>query len=146
MAFDDRNIAWLPFGDFTGFAVSVCKVDVQQGTAEFLIRFEPKSQIQLHRHMCDTSTLVLSGEHRLYDPDGNIQDIRTVGSYTFSPPGSPHREGAGEQPSVVFYILRSEHGLAFEFLNDDLSLLAPLGITDVDAFWQMQQLAAVGTP
>lgn len=143
MAFDDRNIAWLPFGEFTGFTVSVCKVDVAQGTAELLIKFEPGSQIQLHRHVCDTSTFVLSGEHRLYDPDGSIQDVREVGSYTFSRPGSPHREGAGEQPSVVLYILRSDGGSAFEFLNDDLSLLAPLGIADVDAFWQMQLQVAV---
>lgn len=143
MTFDDRDIRWLPFGDFTGFTVSVCKVDVRNGTADFMIKFDPRSRIHLHRHMCDTSTLVLSGEHRLYEPDGSVQDVRPVGSYTFSGPGTPHREGAGGEPAVVLYILRAEQGLAFEFLNDDSSLFASLDIAGIDAFWQAQQQAVV---
>ena len=137
--FRDADISWLPLGDFPGFTVSVCRVDLARGTADFLVRFEPQSRIQLHRHLCDTTTFVVSGEHRMYNADGTVHEIRPTGSYTFSPPGEPHREGAGAAPCVVLYHLQADDDGAFEFLDDDLGLLASLGLAGIHEFWQHGQ-------
>ena len=143
MTFDDRNVAWFPFGDFTGFVVAVYRADAEKGLTDFILKFEPNSRIHLHRHLAETSTFVIQGEHRLYEPDGSLKEIREVGSYTLTPIGQPpHREGAGNEPCVVFYSIRSDQDLIFEFLNDDLSLFAPLTISTIAAVWEQQKAAA----
>jgi hypothetical protein len=142
--FDDRNTFWFPFPGFAGFEVAINRLDPEQGLADFLVKFEPNSPIQLHRHMAETSTFVLQGEHRLFEPDGTLQDVRPVGSYTLTPLGAPpHREGAGDETCIVHYYIRADQDLIFEFLNDDLSLLAPLTISTTVGIWEQAKAAAV---
>src|ERR1700687_1273201 len=81
-----------------------------------------------------TNTMVVKGEHRLYEPNGALKEVRPVGSYTSSPPGDPHREGAGDEGGVVFYSVRGKDGTLFEVLDDDLKVVGTLSMTDfVDA-------------
>ncbi len=68
-------------------------IDREKGLVDFIIKFEANQQIVLHRHLALTNTLVVQGEHRLYEPNGALKEIRPVGSYTSSPPGEPHGEG-----------------------------------------------------
>jgi hypothetical protein len=78
--------------------------------------------------------LVVQGEHRLYEPNGALKEIRPVGSYTSSPPGDPHREGAGDEGGVVFYSVRGKDGTLFEVLDDDLKVVGTLSMNDfIDA-------------
>ena len=140
-AFDDRNIRWYKFGDFEHFVFAMLDVDAQKKLVDLLLKFAPNQQIFLHRHLALTNTLVVQGEHRLYEPNGALKEVRPVGSYTSSPPGDPHREGGGDEGSVVFYSIRAEDDTLFEVLNDDLNVVATLGMQDFIAAFAEQKNA-----
>jgi quercetin dioxygenase-like cupin family protein len=101
--FDDRKMRWFNLGDFKHFVFSMYDIDRERRVVDFIVKFEPNEQIFLHRHLALTNTLVVQGEHRLYEPDGHLKEIRPTGSYTSTPPGEPHREGGGNEGTVVFY-------------------------------------------
>lgn len=129
-AFDDRNIRWSKLGDLEHFVFAVLDVDTPRKLVDFVIRFDPNRQIVLHRHLALTNTMVIQGEHRLYEPDGSLKEVRPVGSYTSSEPGEPHREGGGDQHAVVLYSVRGKDGVLFELLNDDLKVVGTLSVED----------------
>jgi quercetin dioxygenase-like cupin family protein len=80
-----------------------------------LFKFAAHRQIVLHRHVAHNNTLVLQGEHRLYEPDGAQKEIRPVGSYTVSPPNDePHREGGGDQDVIVLFSIRGSDGVLYD--------------------------------
>ncbi len=140
-AFDDRNIRWYKFGDFEHFVFAMLDVDAQKKLVDLILKFAPNQQIFLHRHLALTNTLVVQGEHRLYEPTGALKEVRPVGSYTSSPPGDPHREGGGDEGGVVFYSIRAEDDTLFEVLNDDLHVVATLGMQDFIAAFAEQKNA-----
>lgn len=140
-AFDDRNIRWYKLGDFEHFEVAMLDVDISQKLADFMIKFQPNKQIFLHRHLALTNTLVLEGEHRLYEPNGALKEVRPVGSYTSSPPGDPHREDGGDAGGVVFYSVRGKDGALFEVLDDDLNFVTALTLDDFAALLKQQKTA-----
>ena len=110
--------------------VSIFSVDEEKNIADFIVKFEPNKQIFLHRHLALTNTLVVQGEHRLYEPNGALKEVRPVGSYTSTPPGEPHREGAGDEGGVVFYSVRGKDGPLFEVLDEDLHVVGTLSMED----------------
>lgn len=116
-AFDDRHIRWYELGDFKHFVFAMLDVDVSRKIVDFVLKFPPNQKIFPHRHLALTNTLVVQGEHRLYEPNGQLKEIRPVGSYTSSPPGDPHQEGAGDGGGVVFYSVRGKDGTLFEVLE-----------------------------
>lgn len=142
-AFDDRNIRWSKLGDLEHFVFAVLDVDPSQRVVDFIIKFEPNQQIILHRHLALTNTLVIQGEHRLYEPNGALKEVRAVGSYTSSQPGEPHREGAGAEEAVVFYSVRGKDGILFELMNDDLNVVGTLGMEDFIQAFDEQKKARV---
>jgi hypothetical protein len=90
-----------------------------------------------------TNTLVVQGEHRLYEPDGALKEARPAGSYTSTPPGEPHREGAGDDGGVVFYSVRGRDGTLFEVLDDELNVIGTLRMDDfVSAFKEQKSAIA----
>ena len=147
--FDDRHIRWYRLGEFGAhfapfekhFVFTVLDVDVSQKLVDFLLKFPPNQQIFLHRHSALTNTLVVQGEHRLYEPNGALKEVRRVGSYTSSPPGDPHCEGAGEEGGVVFYSVRGEEGTLFEFLDDELKVVGTLSMQDYINVFKAQKNA-----
>ena len=128
--FDDRNVRWYKLGDFEHFVVAMLNVDEKKKLVDFIIKFPSNQQIFLHRHLALTNTFVVQGEHRLYEPNGLLKEVRPVGSYTSSPPGEPHREGGGVDGGVVFYSIRAEQDVLFEVLDDDLKVVGTLGMKD----------------
>ena len=130
-AFDDRHIRWRQLGEFKHFELAMLDVDVSQKLCDFMIKFWPNQQIFMHRHMALTNTFVIQGEHRLYEPNGALKEVRRVGSYTSSPPGEPHREGGGDEGGVVLYSIRGEEGTLFEVLDDDLTVVATISMNDL---------------
>jgi hypothetical protein len=128
--FDDRHIRWHRMGDFEHFEIAMLDVDVSQKIVDFLIKFEPNQQIFLHRHTALANTWVIQGEHRLYEPNGVLKEVRRVGSYTSSPPGEPHNESGGAEGAVVFYSIRAEGDTLFEVLDDTLNVVGTLSTQD----------------
>jgi hypothetical protein len=140
-AFDDRNIRWYTLGDFEHFVFAMLDVDVSQKIVDFILKFPPNQQIFLHRHLALTNTLVVQGEHRMYEPNGALKEVRPVGSYTSTPPREPHREGAGDEGGVVFYSVRGKDGVLFEVLDDDLNVVGTLSMEDFIGAWEEQKNA-----
>lgn len=139
--FDDRNVRWYRLGDFEHFEFAMLDVDVPRKIVDFVLKFPPNQKIFLHRHRALTNTLVIQGEHRLYELDGSLKEVRPVGSYTSSPLGEPHQEGAGDEGGVVFYSVRGEHGVLFEVLDDDQNVVGALSTDDFLAAFNEQKAA-----
>jgi hypothetical protein len=136
--FDDRNLRWYTLGAFENFVFAMYNVDVPGKIVDFVLKFPANKQILLHRHLALTNTLVIQGEHLLYEPNGKLKEVRTVGSYTSTPPGEPHREGAGDGGGVVFYSVRGKDGVLFEVL-DDLKVVGTLSLDDFVAAFNEQK-------
>jgi quercetin dioxygenase-like cupin family protein len=137
--FDDRNIRWYKLGDFEHFVFAMLDVDQSRQIVDFILKFTPNERIFLHRHLALTNTMVVQGEHRLYEPGGALKEVRPVGSYTSTPPGEPHREGAGDQEAVVFYSVRGKDGVLFEVLDDNLNVTGTLTMEDFAAALKEQK-------
>ena len=139
-AFDDRNLRWSKLRDLEHFVFSVFDVDLERGLVDFILKFEPNQRIILHRHLALTNTFVVQGEHRLYEPNGALKEIRPVGSYTSSLPGEPHREGGGNEECVVFYSVRGGEDVLFELLDDSQNVVGTLSRQDfIDALEEQRR-------
>jgi quercetin dioxygenase-like cupin family protein len=142
--FDDRNIKWNRLGDLEHLHYSILNIDEPNYIVDILFKFDANEKIILHRHMVHNNTFVVQGEHRLYEPDGRLKEIRPVGSYRSSPPGDVHREGGGaDQDVIVFFNIRGRDGVLYELLDDDLKLINALSYADfVEAYKAQQALEA----
>ena len=138
--FDDRNINWRKLGDFEHFVYTIFNVDEANEIADLCLKFEPRERIFLHRHRALTHTFVLQGEHRLYEPNGALKESRAVGTYTMSPASpDPHKEGAGDEPCVVFYSTRgTTNGVLFDVLDDEANQVGQMTLTDLAGLFELQ--------
>src|SRR5271169_2955640 len=110
---------------------SILNVDEENHIVDVLFKFDANEKILLHRHVVHNNTFVVQGEHRLYEPNGDIKEIRAVGSYKSSPPGDVHREGGGfDQDVIVFFNIRGRDGVLYELLDDDQKLIGTLSFAD----------------
>ena len=134
--FDDSNIKWNRLGDLEHLYFSILNIDEPNHIIDILFKFDANEKIILHRHMVHNNTFVVQGEHRLYEPDGRLREIRPVGSYRSTPPGDVHREGGGaDQDVIVFFNIRGRDGVLYELLDDDQNLIQPLTYADfVEAY------------
>ncbi|TQV74469.1 regulator [Denitrobaculum tricleocarpae] len=142
MGFDDSNIKWFPLGDFKHFVFAVLDVDNDRRIVDAVLKYEPSQKIFMHRHIQQTNTLVLQGEHRLYEPDGTLKDVRPVGRYTATPADpDPHTEGGGAEGAIVLYSIRADGDLLFEILDDKLEVVGTLTMQDLNGAFEMQRSA-----
>jgi quercetin dioxygenase-like cupin family protein len=132
--FDVRNIKWNkltmpPVGELKHLLFSILSVDEENHIVHVLFKFAANEKIILHRHMIHNNTFVVQGEHRLYEPDGTLKEIRPTGMYKSSPPGDVHREGGGsEQDVIVFFDMRGRDGLFYES-STMTKMLSPRSVT-----------------
>ncbi|HVZ03137.1 regulator [Hyphomicrobium sp.] len=139
LPFDTRNIRWYTLPDFPHVAYHICKVDEQNHIVDILFKFDANSQIALHRHKADYVTLILQGELRIYRANGELKEIRPVGSYVeTASDGEPHREGGGAQDVIAFFSNRNVKDLVYEILDDDLNVIATLGVGEFRALYEAQ--------
>lgn len=136
--FDERLIRWQPFGDFPHFVFAILQVDMQQRIADVLFKFAAGQQIVLHRHKALNHTFVVQGEHRLYELDGRLREVRPTGSFTVSPPSeTPHREGGGAEDCIVLFSMRPQPGeLLYEILDDAGGTIAELSLETLQALFE----------
>lgn len=138
--FDDRNVRWFPLGEFKHLELSMLAIDPDNRIVDFVIKFAANEKIFLHKHLAQTNLFVVQGEHRIYHPDGSLQEIRPTGSYTASPPGGVHYEGGGDQDCIVLYNIRGNgRDEMFEVMDDQQNVLAVLGYADFAALYAEQK-------
>ncbi len=109
------------------FDVAVLGSQPDHGTLDLLVRFAPNSHCHFHRHVAVTRTLVLQGEHHVFDVGSNgetIHKIKPAGTYSQSPSGEIHMERGGENGAIVLFNLHSPTGVLFETLDADHNVLA----------------------
>ena len=137
--FDDQNIQWRELEGFKHLMVSIFFIDEARNRVDLLIKFDPNEKVLLHRHLADTNTFVVEGDHVIYEPDGSVREARPVGQYTFGTGRDAHDEGGGPNGCVLYYSVRGESDALFEMLDADLNVTATLHTADFKAVWDAQQ-------
>lgn len=146
--FDGSNIEWQtvalpPVGELQYLQFSVLNVDEENHIVHMLFKFAANEKIVLHHHMIHNNTFVVQGEHRLYEPDGTLKELRPTGMYKSTPAGDVHREGGGPgQDGVVFFDMRGHDGVFYELLDDDQNVVAALSYADFLALYKAGQAGA----
>lgn len=144
--FDDHAIHWTRFGEFVpAFSYHILHVDPRSRIADVLFKLPAGEQIVLHRHRALNHTLVLQGEHRLYETDGSLREIRPTGSYTVSPASElPHREGGGERDVIIAFSIRpGDDEVLYELLDDALQ---PIGTVTFAMLVELHQAQLAAVP
>jgi hypothetical protein len=132
--FDDRHITWRRLGDLDHIHYSILDIDTDKKIADVLFKFEAHQPIILHRHKVLNKTFVVQGEHRIFEANGNLKEIRTVGSYTTSPAKpEPHRECGGDDGAVVLFSIRCSalREELYELLDDNQERIGGISFQDL---------------
>jgi quercetin dioxygenase-like cupin family protein len=137
--FNDANINWQTLENFEHLLYSILNIDEQNKIVDVIFKFAANQQIVLHRHKVLNHLFVIQGEHRIYEANGALKEVRPVGSYTISQPSiEPHREGGGDIDVVVLFSIRGD-GAFYEILDDDLNVIATLGMQDFVDLYKNQK-------
>ena len=90
-----------------------------------LVKWEPDAYCHFHRHIGDTTTLILEGEHHVVETTATqtLHKIRKPGHYARTPDGEAHMEYAGPAGSLVFFSMQAADGRLFEILDKDENVL-----------------------
>jgi hypothetical protein len=139
--FDDRHIQWRELAGFKHMMVSIFFVDEAKNLVDLLIKFDPNEKVLLHRHLADTNTFVIEGDHVIYEPDGRVREVRPVGRYTFGTGRDAHDEGGGPNGCILYYSVRGETDALFDMLDANLNVVATLHTADFKAALDAQQQA-----
>ncbi len=138
--FDDSNIKWNTLEGFEHAAYYVYDIDEKNNIVDVVFKFAANRQVMLHRHKTPYRTLVLQGELRIYRADGELKEVRPVGSYIATEAnGEPHREGGGDQEAIVFFSNRNVEGAIYEFLDDAQNPIVTLGLADFKGLFEAQK-------
>ncbi|MFA5950011.1 MAG: regulator [Hyphomicrobium sp.] len=142
MPFDTRNIRWNTIDGFDHIAYHVCAVDEEKRIVDILFKFDANSKIALHRHKADYITLVLQGELRIYRANGELKEVRPIGSYVSGKAdGEPHSEGGGDQDVIALFSNRNVDKLVYEILDSNLNVVVTFGIAEFKALMDAQASA-----
>ena len=137
--FDDSNIRWFTLEGFDHLAYHICEVDERLRTVDILFKFAANQKIALHRHKAPYRTLVLQGELRIYRANGELKEVRPIGSYvSAASDGEPHTEGGGDIDVIAFFSNRGVTGPVYEILDTDLNVVSTLGMPEFKALFDAQ--------
>lgn len=137
--FDDKNVVWVPLEGMDGFVASILHVDDQANSVDFLIKFEPNTQVLYHRHLAPTYTFVIEGDHVIYETDGSVRESRPIGQYSVAEvTGDIHSEGGGKDGCILLYSVRGETDDLFEMLDKNFNPTAKLRVSDFQAILDAQ--------
>jgi 2,4'-dihydroxyacetophenone dioxygenase len=141
--FDQSNVEWRTVEGVDHLWYYVCDVDEVNQSVDILFKFAANEKILLHRHKADYRTFVVQGELRIYRQNGELKEVRRVGSYVMSKAGGePHREGGGDVDVIALFSNRNiKDGLIYEILDEDLNTVATFGMAEFKAFLELQKAA-----
>ena len=132
-SFDKSKINWQPLPGVDHAQLSILDVDDTAKIVDILFKFSANEKIVLHRHVSAFNTFVVQGEHRIYNPDGELTEIRPVGTYKAGLPDiKPHREGGGEEDVIILFSLRPyNNGPIYEILDDNQEVESTMTFDDL---------------
>lgn len=129
--FDESNVRWYTLDGIDDVWLNVLEVDEKNRIVDILYKFSANKQIMLHRHKAPYRTFIIQGELRIYKANGDLKEIRPVGSYVSKPASDePHREGGGDQDVIALFSNRDVDGVIYEVLDDNLNPIATLGLKE----------------
>jgi hypothetical protein len=137
--FDDSNVTWHTLEGIENLHYHIYAVDEASKIVDVIFKFAANRKVVLHRHHAAYVTLVIQGELRLYRANGELKEVRPVGSYVATGlGGEPHTEGGGNEEAIVFFSNRGQDGVIYEILDEGLNTVATLGLQDFKALLQAQ--------
>ncbi len=132
--FDSDHIEWTHIQDPDAgypceYKTAVLGADPALGRLDLIVKWPPNSYCHFHRHLADTTILVLEGEQHIIEiaDDGSegAHTVRPAGTYANSPGGGDaHMEHGGPEGATVFFALQSADGRLFETLDKEMNVLA----------------------
>ena len=113
--------------------VAVLGIQQDSGRADFLVKWEPNAYCHFHKHMGNTTVLVLEGEHHVVEESETetVHKIRKPGHLVKNPPGDLHMEYGGPKGSVLFFSMQADDGILFEFLDKSGKVLRVITVNDL---------------
>jgi len=101
--------------------------DLATGRLDFFTKWSPGTYCPLHRHLADTVSIVVQGEHYVEDVEGKSRK-RLPRHYSCTPEDELHYEYGGPEGSVVFFSVTSRDGRLFELVEPDGTSLGEINI------------------
>ena len=103
------------------------------GHIDMLFKWEPNSYCHFHRHLVDTTTTVLQGEHHIIEMENGVElehKVRLAGDYAHKPAGDLHMEYAGDEGSLLLFNMYAPDGRLFDIVDRDENLIMSVSIDD----------------
>ena len=150
---DDNENGWLHVPEDPDLTYSmhydykVLGWDREKGEVDFVLRFgDDGGHCQRHRHLANTTILVLEGEQHLFDleSDGSTKHrTRSTGAYHrgSGPEALPHMERGGDEGALIYYQCQTDDGRLFEFLDDDLNVIDVITLDMMIESWEQARKA-----
>lgn len=114
------------------YAVAVLHVDEQAGRIDFLSRWQPDSYCHYHRHIGETSVLVLEGQHHVVETRDHetVHKVREPGFFATNPGGDVHMEYGGPEGTLVYFSCQAIDGGLFDVMDRDGTVLKTATVED----------------
>ena len=115
------------------------------GHVSALYRWDPGGYCHFHRHVCETTSVVLQGELRIQTFENGepvTSGIRRVGDYAKKPPNDVHMEQGGPEGALLLFELYAPDGQLTQQLDADGNVLRTLTTKDLQRALARQQTQA----
>ena len=137
--FDLNTVQWMKLGGGPEFdypidyAYAVPSADVAAGRIEFLVKWAPNAYCHYHRHLGETTVVVLQGEQHIHEegPLETVHKIRQAGFTGRLPDGEMHMEHAGKDGMTILFSIHAPDGRLFDLLDRQGNTLMTVTIEDV---------------
>ena len=138
------TVAWRPFPGFDGLYYWVLSVDRSTDVVDMLMKFDPNAKCVPHRHVGPTRTLVIEGEHILFEPeDPTAATSRKIAGQLGTNDGDErHIEGGGPNGAVILLTMTAVDGVVYEIFDDSLTLDRTITLDDFERGLRKQQAPA----
>ena len=140
--FEGDKIDWVEIDDPTQpypckYSMATLGADPKTGRLDLIVKWPPNSYCHFHRHVADTSIMVLEGEQHIIEinDDGSEGEhkVRPAGTYVMSPGGEAHMEYGGPEGATVLFSLYAGDGPVFETLDKDMNILDAATVAEMAA-------------
>lgn len=118
---DDSSIVWRPFPGYSGLYFWVLGVNPTRQQVDIYFRLAPGARCPSHRHVGETDTLVVEGEHRTWeqhDGEWNLADVRPAGTFASNEGDHLHSEEGGREGAIVMLSMGAVDGVIWETFDD----------------------------